>query len=1263
MRRSGFLRAFSLLLAAAMLCSMIQLPVFAEELAEEEYIFEEVTESTEAVPEKTTVIEDSDLAEVMMAADPSEDCVHDWLFEYTDGNLDQDVLMCSLCYAVINSEHVAGEDGNCIYCEQLVHEHFYEVGGGYDEYGHNRICSICGKCVQADHEFADGVCKVCGYRAHTHVFTPVPGYTYDEEAHLAVCSVCNDSRYVAHSFDDSGVCSCGYQNHVHDTVFSDFCERWEDGHNVQCSSCGVILTQPHSMVNGVCSACGYFAHEHIYKTAESVDPTGHLASCNICGERSWGAHTLQNGVCTFCGYKEHAHNFTKVISFNDDEHILACSECGEYGWFEHDFRRGVCTGCGFIQHEHEWKFVEGSDVYPLFHLSSCETCKIVTSVPHELDENGKCKGCPYWEHEHNYVYDSSFARWEQTHFLRCADCDTLTEQRHEMVAGTCTVCGYVLHTHDFQYVGGRQYPNSHEVTCSICADHYEFPHDFVDNTCAVCGYRNHEHHFALDRTQSDQSYHCQVCRDCGSENYELHTFNDVRVCTVCGYSAGELVITAPADFLMAGKNMTLTATLSGRDAKCTWSLEGTGARLDSKGKLTADSKLAEKQVVTVTAATEDGRAASVTVTLYPLAQSVRIQRWESDITGKTMTFADFGDGIDILDFTAEAVPGDSGLGVSWTVSGVKGTYDITRETPNGIVLENIRVPEGKASTKLTLTATAKDGSGKKASATVSIVRAAADFTIIAPAAMTAGKSVNLSTTISGRKDLADNKLTWFLPNAQDASFVTLTEAGKLSVNKDFVREQNIEIGVRTLVGDVRTCTIRLEPLPASAKITSSKPIGADGMITVKRRLGGYEPLNLRGSVSPASANQEGTWKISGPAAIDAGGNVTFTKDGIATVTFTAKESKVSATVRVRAGYPVETIDLTCPDTVIASGKKITIKAAVNAGFTAPYIKDLEWTSSDPGAATVKGGVVTAQNVYEEKVVTITASAADGSGVSASMTFIIVPKDGSMPIRRNGVIVNDTTIAIDCTRESTLRLTAPEGAVWSSGNKKSVSVDENGLVTVLKPGAAVKLTAKIGNQSASVTVLGVIPVAGITLSTKDNPIFTIGKGKFTAKANIANADATNKNVVWSVDRPDLAAISASGKLTVKDGVTGAHQIMVTATAADGFGASASAVVTLVPAATVISLSSDAYGRLNNRTITVSMKDGPIVLNSMVNPMDESGSANQTVEWKSSAAKNAAISAAANGNATVTLLKPGKTTITATAVDGTGVTAKFTLIITE
>lgn len=157
---------------------------------------------------------------------------------------------------------------------------------------------------------------------------------------------------------------------------------------------------------------------------------------------------------------------------------------------------------------------------------------------------------------------------------------------------------------------------------------------------------------------------------------------------------------------------------------------------------------------------------------------------------------------------------------------------------------------------------------------------------------------------------------------------------------------------------------------------------------------------------------------------------------------------------------------------IAAGKKIQL-----AGIVAPATalnKALIWSSSNPKVATVtQSGVVTVKKKTGGKSVTITATAADGSGVSASW------KIKSMKGAVTKVDVNGAkTVKAGKSLKLRAKVTATKGAnkklKWTSSNTKFATVSSSGKVKTLKSGKGktVKITAMAtdgSNKKKTVTI--------------------------------------------------------------------------------------------------------------------------------------------------------------------------------------------------
>ena len=215
-----------------------------------------------------------------------------------------------------------------------------------------------------------------------------------------------------------------------------------------------------------------------------------------------------------------------------------------------------------------------------------------------------------------------------------------------------------------------------------------------------------------------------------------------------------------------------------------------------------------------------------------------------------------------------------------------------------------------------------------------------------------------------------------------------------------------------------------------------------------------------------------------------------------------------------------------------------------------------WTSDNESVAIVDGdGLVTAVGIGEAN---ITATAADGSGITATCKVTVTPK------LVTSVTLDQSELAIERSFTAQLAATiAPEDAdnrtvTWTSDNEEVATVDENGLVTAVGIGEA-NITAIAADGS------GVTATCKVTVSPKlvtsvilDESELTIKKS-FTTQltATVAPDDADNLGLTWTSDNEEVATVDENGLVTA----VGEGTATITATANDGSGVSASCVVTV------------------------------------------------------------------------------------------------------
>ena len=301
-----------------------------------------------------------------------------------------------------------------------------------------------------------------------------------------------------------------------------------------------------------------------------------------------------------------------------------------------------------------------------------------------------------------------------------------------------------------------------------------------------------------------------------------------------------------------------------------------------------------------------------------------------------------------------------------------------------------------------------------------------------------------------------------------------------------------------------------------------------------------------------------------------------------------------------------------------------------------------WTSDNDKIATVDAdGVVTAIAVGET---TITATAADGSGVSATCKVTVTPKlVTSIELSKENLTLEKTFTA---------QLTAtvlPEDAddrsvTWSSGNNEVATVSQEGLVTAVGVGTAdITVKANDGSEMSAICKVTVTPKLVTSIKLDDEELTIVRTHTRQLTATVLPEDADDRSVVWSSGNEEVATVDDTGLVTaLKVG-----EASITATANDGSGVSATCVVTVTPKlAESISL---------NETELTLERTATAQLTATVLPETTD---DRSVTWSSD---NTAV-AKVDEYGMVTAVGLGETTIIATTNDGTEITAICKVTVT-
>lgn len=384
-----------------------------------------------------------------------------------------------------------------------------------------------------------------------------------------------------------------------------------------------------------------------------------------------------------------------------------------------------------------------------------------------------------------------------------------------------------------------------------------------------------------------------------------------------------------------------------------------------------------------------------------------------------------------------------------------------------------------------------------------------------------------------------------------------------------------------------------------------------------------ESIQLVATILPENATDKNViWSSSDESvATVTDGNVTAVSLGTCTIMATSGEFSAACEITVVPTL-VTSVTLDKTTATLRAGETVTLTATVNPEDATD--KTVEWSTSDASVATVENGVITAVKVG---TATITAKAGDKT---ATCEIAVVPT----PV--TSVTLDKTEVSLKEGEQVKLYATiSPTNAtnktvLWSSANSNVASVDGQGNVSAISVGSAViTVTTEDGNFSAScfATVSEEIhPVLGVSLN---KTTLELNKGESeTLLATVYPENATNKNVTWESDHPDIVSVNNSGEVKAVGG--GFTRVMVITD--DG---SWTAICNISVSVPVTGVTLDK--------VEASMKVGEqLQLNATIAPGDAT---NKNCVWESS---NQSLAIVEDG--LVTAIKPGNVTISVKSEDG-------------
>ena len=402
-----------------------------------------------------------------------------------------------------------------------------------------------------------------------------------------------------------------------------------------------------------------------------------------------------------------------------------------------------------------------------------------------------------------------------------------------------------------------------------------------------------------------------------------------------------------------------------------------------------------------------------------------------------------------------------------------------------------------------------------------------------------------------------------------------------------------------------------------------------------------QSLTLTASQKPADLTRALAWSSSDTniVTVDQNGIINGISQGTAIITVNTTDGKgKAAQIKVVVPEPTEiNIDEYWDeeDYKIVLGQTMTI----SADKMTPYANVTEvempisWSTSDSSVISIEPAdddKTKLKGNHTGKAV-ITASTPDGGKSSIEME-VIRPAVESIKIDQTGPV--NLYPGQNYGLSATLTPAEAEGKLtWSSDDTIIATVNQDGIVTAVKPGDARIWVYTDNNLEEYIDIHVLTPPQKITLAKTEA---TLAVGDTLALKKKLTPDDAETDLAWSSSKPSVATVTQNGVVTaLKAG-------KATITVATDNGKSASATITVKPAPKKV--------RLNRSKATLGVRE-KLTLTATLSPSN----AYTTLSWKSGNPSVAAVSK----QGVVTPKRPGTAVITVTTANGK--TAKATVTV--
>lgn len=323
-----------------------------------------------------------------------------------------------------------------------------------------------------------------------------------------------------------------------------------------------------------------------------------------------------------------------------------------------------------------------------------------------------------------------------------------------------------------------------------------------------------------------------------------------------------------------------------------------------------------------------------------------------------------------------------------------------------------------------------------------------------------------------------------------------------------------------------------------------------------------QTLRITAEVLPLTAtNRTVSWESSNTnvCIVDSNGLVEAVGTGSATILCKSLDGGVTAMCNIYVKQPVTSVVLNTTDITVRKGQVFWLNATClpeNADN-----KIVTWESRDKDVCTVESdGKVTATGAGTTSIICTNVD----TGLTAYCIVTV-----TQPV--TGITLNSDYQELWVgAKYAIIPSIEPidaenKNVTYFSSDTSVATVDEYGVVTALKGGnCIIEVTTEECHLTAACTIVVKEYVSSITLSETDKFMNVGATGRLIAK--VGTDTATNKNIVWSSSDNSICSVDAEGNLSANS----VGNAVITATAADGSGVTASCIIKVVNPVTGIEI---------------------------------------------------------------------------------------------